>query len=107
MTSGRGGMGAAVYRRHRADMLAHNDLCALCGHHGARSADHIVTAKDWPRDPAGRMLPGFNDPANLQPAHGTMGAGPAIIHNPCPTCGSLCNQSRGARPMLSPRSQDW
>jgi hypothetical protein len=115
MTSGRGGMGHRVYRRNRAARLAmpDGDLCAICHHPGAQTADHIVSDRDWPRDENGRREPGFDDVDNLQPAHGTMGnIGP---HNPCPTCGKLCNQSKGAGPRptrvtLQPpakRSRDW
>ena len=106
MSSGRSG--TRRQRTSRAAVLAHSDLCWLCGHPGARTADHVIDATRWPRTPDGRMLPGFDDPANMRPAHGTMGSGPHRTHNPCPTCGKLCNQSRGARMTpTSPRSEDW
>jgi 5-methylcytosine-specific restriction endonuclease McrA len=105
--SGRQGTGNALYRRNRAWLLAENTQCALCGHPGARTADHKVTHKDWPRTPDGKLVPGFDDLANLQPAHGAMGAGKATVHNPCPVCGELCNQVRGARRSVRPQTRQW
>jgi hypothetical protein len=107
MTSGRAGMADATYRRNRADMLARDDLCWLCRHPGAKTADHVISAKWWPRDRWGRLLPGLDDIANLRPAHGTMGPGYGRL-NRCPTCGRLCNQKRGARRAPSSvRSRNW
>jgi 5-methylcytosine-specific restriction endonuclease McrA len=105
-------MGGRPYRRNRAAVLAESDLCALCHHPGAETADHIVPDRLWPRDEHGRRLPGFNDVDNLQPAHGTMGnVGP---HNPCPTCRRLCNQVKGdgtrtgpPPTTAQPRSRSW
>ncbi len=91
------------YRRHRRIVLAYSDLCGICGHAGAMTTDHIVPPDQWPPG-----TPGLDDLDNLQPAHGTLGAG--RIHNPCPICGRLCNQSKGNRPQhaaRSPRSEDW
>ncbi len=105
--SGRSGTGHRVYRRNRDTLLAASDICAICGHGGARTADHIISAPFWPRDENGRMLPGFNDLTNLQPAHGTMGAGRATEHNRCPVCHRLCNQSKGSGPSRRPSSRDW
>lgn len=93
--SGRSGTGGSVYRRNRAILLAANDVCALCRHPGARTADHIIPAKAWPTGDDGKRLPGFDELGNLQPAHGTMGAGRHLVQNRCPTCGKLCNQSKG------------
>jgi hypothetical protein len=95
VTSGRGGTGNAVYRRNRALLLLSNDVCALCGHSGAATADHIIPDFLWPRDEAGKRLPGFDDLGNLQPAHGTMGAGRNVTQNRCPVCHKLCNQVKG------------
>jgi len=78
-------------------MLAADDICRICGHGGARTADHIISARLWPRGPDGKHLPGLNDPENLQPAHGTMGSGAHRVHNRCPVCRRLCNQSAGAK----------
>lgn len=105
--SGRGGTGARPYRRNRDVMLVADDICALCGHGGARTADHIIPKPLWPRDADGRLEPGFDGPGNLQPAHGTMGSGRDREHNPCPVCGRLCNQSKGARGPRRSRSQNW
>lgn len=107
--SGRPGTGGARYRAARAALLAVNTLCALCGHEGSRTADHIIPARDWPRDPlTGKHLPGMDEIGNLQPAHGTMGSGRNRIHNRCPTCGRLCNQSRGAgRTARRPSTRKW
>ncbi len=108
--SGRSGTGNAVYRRNRALLLSQNDVCGICGHAGSRTADHVVPARLWPRDADGKLLPGLDDLGNLQPAHGTMGAGRAVIHNRCATCGQLCNQSRGdggRRGSRRPRTRKW
>lgn len=87
-------------------MLANNDVCGICGHEGAKTADHIIGAPEW-RARHG-SLKGFDDPANLQPAHGTMGN---VAINPCPVCGRLCNQSKGANRVVvvevTPHSRDW
>lgn len=84
------------YARNRARLLATTDLCMLCGHPGATTADHIVPWRAWPRMENGKLRPGFNSMGNLQAAHGTMGSGPDRQHNRCPTCNRLCNQSKGA-----------
>ena len=84
-------------RKNVALILARSDLCHLCGHHGARTADHIITARDWPRGPDGKPLPGLDDERNLAPAHGTIGNTGQV--NRCPDCGRLCNQQRGAKPL--------
>jgi hypothetical protein len=89
--------------------LAATDLCGICHHYGSRTADHIVSDRDWPRLAGGKRAPGFDDLINLQPAHGTMGSGVNRVHNPCPVCGRLCNQSKGARtpPPRRPQSRNW
>ena len=69
-------------------------LCHLCGHGGARQADHVISVADRP-DLAW-------DLGNCRPAHGAPG-------NPCPVCSPLagkgvyCNQLRG--PMSIERAQ--
>lgn len=108
-------MGGRPYRAARAQRLAmpDGDICALCLHHGAQTADHIVADRDWPRDTlTGRRVPGFDAVDNLQPAHGTMGGHQPDNH--CPVCGKLCNQVKGNRraapATLTPparRSRDW
>lgn len=106
MASGRAGTGSRPYRRNRAILLASNDICALCGHGGATTADHIISKKRW-LAMYGTMV-GFDELTNLQPAHGTMG-NTAI--NRCPICGKLCNQSKGDRPQVinieTPHSREW
>jgi len=93
------------YRLNSLRMLATNDLCHLCGHHGARTSDHIISIKEWLTRHG--TLDGVNDPANLAPAHGTKGR----ALNPCPhpACqGRLCNQVRGSRSLApQPRSRNW
>jgi 5-methylcytosine-specific restriction endonuclease McrA len=108
MTSGRN-MGGRPYRRNRQRLLDTSDgTCALCGHPGAETADHIIPDRSWPRDDNGRRLPGFDDLENLQLAHGTMGnVGP---HNRCPICRALCNQAKGDGRHTPPpqrRSRTW
>lgn len=103
--SGRGGTGNAVYRRNRAILLATDDVCGICGHGGSETADHIITAKLWPKDERGKPLPGMDDLINLRPAHGTKEPG---VLNRCPVCGRLCNQSRGAGPRGGrPQTRKW
>lgn len=91
-----------AYRTTRADILANNDLCHLCGHHGAHTADHIITKQEWLN--LHGSLDGWNHPTNLAPAHGSRGK----VENRCEVCGRLCNQERGAR-SLQPerRSRTW
>ena len=108
--SGRGGMGNRRYRRNRDIMLALSDICGICGHTGAKTADHIISDTDWPRDSDGKRLPGFDDIENLQPAHGTMGNTGAV--NRCHVCGLLCNQRKGEHSHVQyrtepNRSRDW
>lgn len=71
-------------------------ICGICGHGGAITADHIIPHRAWPKDTAGKPLPGLDYIENLRAAHGSRG--PAA-HNPCYQCdprGRMCNQSRGA-----------
>jgi hypothetical protein len=89
--------GARPYRRNRAVVLATSDICGICGHSGARSANHIVPPGKWPRGPDGKPLPGVDGVGNLEPAHGSMG--PNQPPNPCMRClnrhgkpGRMCNQ---------------
>ena len=67
-------------------------MCALCGHDGADTVDHII-ARDVRPDLA-------EDPDNLQPAHGVEG---------CPTCGARCNGDKGNKPMSEVliTTEDW
>lgn len=104
-TSGRAGTGNWRYRRNREIVLAQSDLCGLCGHRGAKTADHKISARDWPKGPDGKRLPGFDEVGNLQPAHGTMGG--LQPDNPCPVCGELCNQKKGAAVRRRPQTRDW
>jgi hypothetical protein len=105
--SGRSGTGNARYRRNREILLATTDICALCGHPGAKTANHKIAAALWPKDMTGRPLPGMDELGNLEPAHGTMGSGRARRQNPCPVCGELCNQKRGARIARRPQTRNW
>ena len=67
---------AYAYRRAREQLLARSDVCAMCGHGQADTADHDI--------PLSRG--GSNSIANLVPAHGVNG---------CPVCGRRCNQEKG------------
>lgn len=96
-----------AYRQARKVVLAESDICGICAHGGARTTDHIITLANWPKDENGRLLPGHDAKENLQPAHGTMGAGPNRVHNPCPVCGRLCNQNRGGKPIRHRHSRVW
>lgn len=64
----------------------YGDLCHLCGHHGARQADHLTPVSVDPDQPI--------DPRLMRPAHGG-GSVERGLDNPCPTCGRRCNQERG------------
>lgn len=103
---GRGSTGARPYRRNRAAVLAVDDLCRICGHPGAKTANHIIPPGKWPRGPDGKLLPGVDGPNNLEPAHGSMG--PSQPVNRCPTCGRACNQSLHDDMIVSrPQSRAW
>lgn len=68
------------------------DTCHLCGHGGARQADHLIAVSVDPGQPI--------DPYDMRPAHG--GGDPRRgLDNPCPTCGRRCNQERGNKPVDS------
>jgi hypothetical protein len=60
----------------------YGDTCHLCGHPGARQADHLIPVSQRP-DLAWEL-------ANIRPAHGTK--------NRCPRCGRCCNQARISGP---------
>jgi hypothetical protein len=86
------------WRKARATLMREApDLCHICGHSGgANEADHEPSLKELERlglDPC--------DLRFLRRAHGT--------HAPCPVCGRLCNQSKGAGQLPSaPRqSRAW
>ncbi|MBX6387042.1 MAG: HNH endonuclease [Microbispora sp.] len=93
-TAGRKGR---VWRRNKAQALADAGyVCWICGHGGARYADHKIPLAQW------RAMGGDpNDPANLAPAHGAL--------NRCQVCGRCCNESKGNRPYKpsSRGSRDW
>jgi 5-methylcytosine-specific restriction endonuclease McrA len=84
-------------------------ICGICGHGGAITVDHIISAKDWPPG-----VPGLDNPDNLRAAHGSRGVGE---HNPCHECdptrwpnGRHCNQSKGAGTPVIPQehhSRTW
>jgi 5-methylcytosine-specific restriction endonuclease McrA len=96
------------YQQNRRILLAQNDLCAWCGHRGAKTADHIIPASRWPIDAAtGKPAPGRDALTNLRPMHGSMGSGKNRIHNPCPYCGVMCNQVRGNRARRRPQTRVW
>lgn len=105
--SGRSGTGHARYRRNRAILLASTDICAICGHPGAITADHIIPDKIWRQlFPDDRF--GFDELANLQPAHGCFGAGVRTELGRCPTCGRMCNQSKkDSLETRRPQSRQW
>jgi 5-methylcytosine-specific restriction endonuclease McrA len=82
------------YRKAKAEFLAANRTCWICGHPidpDRDQIDHVLAASQYPHL--------RYDPANWRPAHGW---------RKCPTCGIACNQSRGIKPpKRSPRSRRW
>lgn len=93
------------YRRNRAVVLGHSDICGICGHGGAIACDHIISYPLW-MDMYG-TYEGFDAIENLQPAHGMLSN--PLRYNYCPICKRLCNDSKGGRPVMrqSPRSRRW
>lgn len=80
---------STAFRKLAAWVVARDGgLCGLCGHGDARTVDHVISVRDWPEG-----VHGVHEPENLQAAHGSRGVG---VSNPCPVCGKLCNQSKGA-----------
>lgn len=81
------------FRQMRARLLAHSDVCIMCGHSGSQAADHVI-----PVARGGARL----DPDNLAPIHGTDG---------CPTCGRKCNNDKGDKLLSEVKrlvtSVDW
>lgn len=84
-----------LWRRIRAEELARSTVCAICGHEGSGTLDHI-TPVELDRD--GR----FYDRTNLQPAHGAK--------SPCYVCAAAyrangyenkgcCQEVRGSLPV--------
>ena len=69
-------------------LATYGDTCHLCGHGGARQADHLIPVCDAP-ELAWEL-------ANVRPAHGGW-------RNKCATCGRACNQVRGARSIIYAR----
>lgn len=108
MTARSGRSGSWEFQRNRPIVLARSRVCGLCGHDGSMTVDHIIPAAVWPRSLDGKPLPGLHSLANLQPAHGSMGSGKRRLHNYCPTCGRLCNQSKNLkRAPPRPQSRRW
>lgn len=79
------------YRKARAQFLADNDVCHICGHVEADVIDHI-------RSVASGANPRDRD--NWAPAHGV---------KRCPTCGRNCNGEKGASAQVKSltTSRDW
>ncbi|MGW4852210.1 HNH endonuclease [Streptomyces sp. NPDC004288] len=81
------------YRKARAQFLAEQDVCHLCGHASADVVDHITPVSKG-GDP--------QDPDNWAPAHGV---------NRCPTCGKNCNGEKSDKPLAQAAalatSRDW
>lgn len=66
------------------------DLCHICGHPEAHSADHLVPLSVWPNQPYEPML--------ARPAHGVIQPDGT---EGCPTCYVKCNSSRGNRQLAN------
>jgi len=73
-------IGGRAWRSKVALCLAtFGDICHLCLHPGATSADHLLP----------RQHGGTDALENLRPAHSDK--------HPCPACGLKCNQVRGSK----------
>lgn len=68
------------YRRVRAQVLAEDDTCWICGEPGATTVDHLV-----PLSKGGSLL----DKSNLAP------------------CCATCNSARGNGNRRMPKSREW
>lgn len=81
------------FRQMRARLLAESDVCIVCGHGAADTADHVI-----PVSKGGAR----RDPDNLAPIHGVAG---------CPICLRKCNNEKGSRPLAEVTqlvtSVDW
>ena len=81
------------FRQMRARVLAHSDICIVCGHGASDACDHVI-----PVSKGGARL----DPANLGPIHGVKG---------CPVCLRKCNSEKSDRPLAEVvqlvTSVDW
>lgn len=81
------------YRKLRALVLAHSDVCIMCGHTGSQAVDHVIPVA---RGGARKSL------GNLAPIHGVDG---------CPTCGRKCNNDKGDKLLSEVKrlvtSVDW
>lgn len=70
-----------AYRQNRAIVLSMSDACALCGHGGSDTVDHII-----PVSRGGDK----HDIDNMTPMHGVRG---------CPVCYRKCNQEKSNKLM--------
>ena len=93
MATNRDELTSYEYRQMRARVLADSDVCIVCGHGRADTADHVIPVA---RGGARR------DPDNLAPIHGVKG---------CPVCLRRCNNEKGDRPLAEVvqlvTSVDW
>lgn len=76
--------GRRAQRFTRLVLAVYGDVCHLCGHAGADSADHLQTRSARPD-----LIYSID---NARPAH----------HLACPICGVRCNSRRGTRPLVEP-----
>ncbi|MFJ8081975.1 HNH endonuclease [Streptomyces sp. NPDC096205] len=93
MATDRSELTSYEWRQLRARTLAASDVCIVCGHGAADTADHIQ-----PVSKGGARL----DPDNVAPIHGVHG---------CPVCLRKCNSEKGDRPLADVvqlvTSVDW
>lgn len=81
-----------LWNRTVANVIsAYGGICHLCGHPGAKQADHVVAYAEG----------GDDSVSNLRPAHGSAGK----QKNPCPVCGINCNNVRGALSLEAGRAK--
>lgn len=90
-TAGRKGR---KYREAKAQLHAISTTCWLCGHGDAYEADH-----EPPRKVLLKLGLDPNSLEYMRPAHGSS--------CPCPTCGLMCNQIKGASDRRPRMTCEW
>ncbi len=88
MPAGDGYGGRRAQRWVAAVLAEHGDLCHLCHHPGAESADHIVTRAELVE--RGELYRLYE-----------LGNGRPVHHKRCPVCSVACNTRRKSQPLTT------